>query len=61
MEMLTWITLKCHFKVSFVKDGTAIFSLVKKNEEMKKIVLLHKQVLLPHPLATGSFSWIKTY
>ena len=30
------ITVKCHFKVSFVKDGMAICALVKQTKNTKK-------------------------
>lgn len=55
MEMFTRITVKCHFKVSFVNKGMAIFSLVKK-EKMRK-----KSYSINNIITTGSFSWIKTY
>lgn len=54
VKMLTVITVKCHFKVSSVKDGMAICASVKQKRNTKKIILPHKQVLT-YSLTPGSF------
>lgn len=39
VEMLIVIMVKCHFKVSFVKDGMAICALVKQKKKITKKVV----------------------
>lgn len=53
--MLTVITIKYCFKVSFVEDGTAIFVLIKWKWKRKKTVWFHKQGLLIYTLIIDSF------